>query len=55
MVTYTCNDSTWELKAGGSEVRGHPQLYSKVSQEAVKVKVGGAKQEAGIEAGEGGE
>lgn len=29
MVAHNGNLSTWEVEAGGSEVYGHPQLYSK--------------------------
>ena len=25
---HICKPSTWEVEAGGSEVRGHPQLHS---------------------------
>jgi hypothetical protein len=30
MVAYTCNPSTWELKAGRAEVQGHPWLRGKL-------------------------
>lgn len=28
MLVHICNQNTWEVEAGGSEVQGHPWLHS---------------------------
>jgi hypothetical protein len=30
LVVHTYNCSTWEVKAGGSQVLGHPVVYSEI-------------------------
>jgi hypothetical protein len=36
MVAHTCNPSTWELKAGDSQVKGQPWLHSKILSQKLK-------------------